>query len=135
MQSKMLMTGVVIFGASVLLVLVLLATHGGANKSRQFEVLGDLLSGRHGSVMRALLVVAMGGLAVGAMISFSAVGRSDAARRKYCQETCVQRGFTQGTLGLSAGRDASGRSYKVCRCSGGPEKELELDPSTFPESE
>jgi hypothetical protein len=107
--------------------------NGGANKSRQFEVLGDLLSGRHGALLRGLLVAALGGLVVGALIAFSAVGSIDAARRKQCQDTCVERGFKQGTMGLSASPDASGRPYKVCKCTGGPDKDQEIDPGKLPD--
>jgi hypothetical protein len=74
-MSKKLMVGASIFGASMLLVLVLLFASGGASKSRQFEVLGDLISGRHGGPSQVLLFAALLGIVVGAATCFSAVGR------------------------------------------------------------
>lgn len=133
MPNKLFLIGGAIFGASVLLVLVLLVTNGGANKSRQFEVIGDLLAGRQGPLVRGLLFAAFAGIAIGAITLFTAVGRNDEARRKQCNDTCVAKGFKQGALGLSAGRDASGRPYKVCRCTGGSEKDQEIDPGPLPE--
>lgn len=133
MPNKMLMTGVVLFGGSVLLVLTLLVTHGGAQKSQQFEVLGRLLQGGHGALMRALLITAFVGLGLGAALSFTAIQRADARQRQQCHAACVQRGFAKGVMGLSAGRDASGRSYKVCKCSGNLATESEIDPQTLSE--
>jgi hypothetical protein len=65
----------------VLLVLGLLFASGGASKSRQFAVLGDLLSGRQGGLSQGLLIAALLGIVIGAVITFTAVGRRDAARR------------------------------------------------------
>lgn len=127
MPSPMLLIGVAIFGASVFTVLALLVAHGGANKMRQFAVLGELLSGRHGARMRGLLIAALAGLVVGALTSFAAVAISDAAQLRQCQKICVERGFEKGTIGLSARPGASGRHYKVCRCTGGSEQDQEID--------
>ena len=127
MPSKLLMTGTLIFGAGVLLVLVLLVTHGGANKAKQFEVLAQLLAGQHGAWARGLLIAGFSSFALGAMVAFSAVSRSDAQQLKQCKASCLQRGFAQGGFGLSEGRDASGRPYRVCRCSGNHDKDLEIE--------
>ena len=133
MPNKMLLIGGAIFGASVLLVLVLLVTSGGGNKSRQFAVLGELLSGSHGAASRGLLIAAFVGIAIGALTCFGAVGKGDAARRQRCQDSCAERGYKSGKLGLSESRDANGRPNKVCRCSGGSETDLEIDPEKLSE--
>jgi len=132
MQNKMLMVGATIFGISVLLMLILLFSQGGAAKSRQIGVLGDLLSGRLGGGLQAAAIVALVGSGLGALICFGAVGRADGGRRQACQNACAERGYQKGRLGLSESRDAAGRPLKVCRCSGGPEKDIELDPTTLP---
>jgi hypothetical protein len=131
-MPKMLMVGAGIFGASVLLVMILLFTSGGASKSRQFEVLGELMSGRHGALSRLLLIAALGGLVVGALTCFSAVGKGDAGKRQGCQNACIERGYKKGVLGLSASRNSSGKSYQVCHCRDGAEKDIELDVDTLP---
>jgi hypothetical protein len=133
MPSAMLLIGVAIFGASVFLILGLLVAHGGANKMRQFAVLGDLLAGRHGARMRGLLIGAFGGLVVGALTSFAAVAINDAAQAGQCQSICVERGFEKGTIGLSTRLNDRGRSYKICRCSGGGATDQEIDLSELPE--
>jgi hypothetical protein len=127
MPSTMLLIGSLIFGASVFLVLALLVIHGGANKMRQFAVLGDLLAGRHGARMRGLLIGAFAGLAVGAMISFAAVALTDAARSNQCQKICMERGFEKGTIGPSSRPGDSGRVSKICRCTGGGQADQEID--------
>lgn len=129
----MLLIGVGIFGAGVFLVLALLVTHGGANKMRQFAVLGDLLSGRHGARMRRLLILAFAGLVVGALTSFAAVALNDAALSKQCRKICVERGFEKGAIALSSRPGASGRAYKICRCSGGAEADQEIDLGDLPD--
>lgn len=82
MPRKMILIGGAIFGASVLLVLILLMANGGANKSAQFTVLGELVSGVHGAAMRVLIFAAVAGVLIGAVTAFSGVSRNDAARRK-----------------------------------------------------
>jgi hypothetical protein len=116
--------------------MIALFSSGGASKSRQFEVLGELLAGKHGAVRRLMLLLALGAIGVGALTCFTAVGRMDAARRKQCQATCVERGYKKGLMGLSSGTDASNKRYKVCRCSEGPDnKELEIDTNQLPDTE
>lgn len=133
MLSPMLLIGVGIFGASVFLVLGLLVAHGGANKMRQFAVLGDLFAGRHGVRMRGLLIGAFGGLVVGALTCFAAVAINDAAQARQCQSICVARGYEKGTISLSTRLNDRGRSYKICRCSGGTQAEQEIDLSELPD--
>lgn len=131
MQNKMLLVGATVFGIGVLLMLSLLFSSGGAAKSRQIGVLGELFSGRLGGTLQALSFAALGAIAVGALICFGAAGRGDGDRRKACQNACAERGYEKGRLGLSESRDAAGRPLKVCRCSGGPEKDIEIDPATL----
>lgn len=128
-MPKMLLIGASIFGAGVFLVLILLVANGGANKMRQFAVLGDLLAGRHGGLNRVLLIGALFAIGIGALTSFGAVGGSGANLRKKCQETCTERGFKKATLGLSNDRDSQGRPLKVCKCSEGSDKDLEIKQS------
>jgi hypothetical protein len=83
--STLLIIGAALFFAGGLIFLVLLFASGGAARSRQFEVLGQLWSGRHGPRRRRLLRLAFGLIGSGAVTCFAAV----AARR--CPARCALR--------------------------------------------
>jgi len=133
--SKLLIVGVVTFGVSVLTTLALLFANGGTNKSRQFAVLSDIFSGRCGIRTRVTLVAAMCGLAVGAIVSYTAVAISDGAQIHRCQAACVSIGFDAGRIRLSQDTSATRSKLKVCGCFSQQGNQTEIDLALLPSEE
>lgn len=125
MPSKLLLISALTFGIGVMLVLSLLFSSGGGDKAKQFAVLGELASGRHGIIKRNLLIVGVVAIAIGSCSSFISVAVGDARLRERCQQSCSAKGYTQGTIGLSANKTS--RAHKVCRCTGEGLEALELE--------
>ena len=125
MPSKLLLVSALTFGTGVMLVLSLLLSSGGSDKAKQFADLGELVSGRHGTVKRNLLIAGFLAIAVGSCSSFISVAVGDAQVRQLCQQNCRMQGYAEGTIGLSA---TSARTpHKVCRCAGNNAQPLELE--------
>lgn len=125
MPSKLLLVSALTFGTGVMLVLSLLLSSGGSDKAKQFAVLGELASGRHGLVKRNLLLAGVLAIAMGSCSSFISVAVGDAQLRELCQQNCSVQGYAEGTIGLSA---TSARTpHKVCRCAGAGMQVLELE--------
>lgn len=98
---------------------------GGAAKSRQFAVIGQLLRGEHGRSKRGLTLVALCCLGLGTCGTFAGVASMDAARAERCVERCRAEGHLEGRIGPSVDRDPETR-FVACTCVGGQDESLEL---------
>jgi hypothetical protein len=103
------------FGGGAIFIGLLFAS-GGAQRSRQFAVLGQLWSGALGARRRRLLWLALGLIGTGAAACFAGVAAMDAERARRCHEYCVAAGYAEGRIGASAERDRS-RRFVACLCS------------------
>ena len=123
--------GAVLFLAGAMTFLVLLFSSGGAQRSRQFAVLGQLRSGALGTARRRLLMVSIGLIGTGAVACFAGVGAMDAARAARCHEYCVARDFSNGSIGPSVDRSTAGR-FVACTCTAPDQPTLELRADAIP---
>jgi len=120
--------GVCMFFTGVLSVLLLLSANGGWDKSRQFAVLGQLLSGKLGALRRTLSRTALLLTFMGAVLCFAGVGQMDARRAQRCHDHCIAAAYLKGTIGPSVDRTSS-RRFVACACTapGKPPLELRAD--------
>lgn len=98
--------------------LVVLFSHGGAPKSQQFRVIGELMSGRRGQQSRVATLVALAAIGLGSCLSFAGIAASDAERAQRCAARCKADGFSEGRIGPSVERDPK-RRFVACTCTGG----------------
>ncbi len=108
----------------MLVVLGLLFSSGGVAKSRQLDVLSQLISGRHGAGKRVWLLVAMMMVVFGTCGAFAGVAMDDARQGEACTQTCTGRGYASGTIRGSVERDPPGSkrsAFRACVCVDGPE--------------
>lgn len=90
---------------------------GGAAKSRQFQVIGEVLRGRHGAGRRLTMLSGLALVAVGTLTLFAGVAQSDAGRAARCQTYCVQQGYTHSAIGPGdATPPGGGRSARFVAC-------------------
>jgi len=120
-----MLVGVALFFAGSFGVMALLFASGGAQKSRQFEVLGQLWSGKLGSTRRVLVRASLLLIGAGAMGCFAGVAGMDAARAEGCHARCVAAGYVGGKIGPSIERSKSGR-FVACVCTAPDKLALEL---------
>ncbi len=118
-------TGILIFFVGCAIFMILLFSSGGASKSRQFEVLRALWSGGHGPRKRAVLLLSLGLVGMGAITCFSGVAVMDAARAQRCEAVCQARGYASGTIGASIDREPATR-FVACTCTAADRAPLEL---------
>ena len=108
----------------MLAVIVVLFSSGGVAKARQLDVLGQVLSGRHGVGKRIGLVVAMMMIVFWACGAFAGVALDDARQGEACTRTCTERGYAGGTVRGSEQRDPPGSkrsAFRACVCVDGPD--------------
>ena len=93
---------------------------GGASKSRQFQVIGEVLGGRHGPGRRRAMLVGLVMTVLGTCTTFAGVTAQDAGRRQRCQSYCLQQGYTRGEIGPSDATAAGGGrrvAFVACTCT------------------
>ncbi len=93
---------------------------GGVAKSKQFQVIGEVMSGRQGSGRRLAMTAGLGLLGLGVLTTFAGVSARDAGRGERCQAYCVQQGYTQSALGPAEETPAGGGrpvSFFACTCT------------------
>jgi|GEM_PF-5530891 len=117
--------GVGLFFVGTLSVFALMFANGGAQKSRQFAVLGQLWSGNFGTLQSRLIRLSLLLVGVGAMTCFAGVGRMDADRAERCQQTCLSAGYSAGQIGPSVERRKNAR-FVACICTAPDKAVLEL---------
>jgi hypothetical protein len=120
-----MLVGAALFFIGGGLFMAVLFSSGGAQKSKQFQVLGDVFAGRAGPRKRGLGCLALVLVVVGSCSLFGGVAAKDRARAERCQTRCVAEGFTEGRIGPSVDREPATR-FVACTCRGGREGDLEL---------
>lgn len=126
----LLTIGTTLFFGGGLIFLALLFSSGGAARSRQFEVLGHLWSGRMGSRRRGQLLLSLGLIGTGVITCFSGVAAMDAERAARCRDVCVAAGYATGRIGPSVDRTPKGR-FVACTCPADDKPALELRADTL----
>lgn len=124
-MSPILVVGLALFFLGGLTFMGVLFGSGGATKSRQLTVLGQLLRGERGGGRRVITWIALGCLGLGMCTSFAGVASMDAARADRCVERCGAAGYAEGRIGPSLDRDPQTR-FVACTCTGGDGEPLEL---------
>jgi len=124
-MPPLMLFGIALFFSGVALFMVLLFSSGGANRSKQFGVIADLLGGRRGVGKRRLIIAAMILIGLGACGTFAGVAAMDARRAGHCQDYCVAAGYERGKIGPSIERSKE-RRFVACTCDGGKSEPLEL---------
>jgi hypothetical protein len=95
-----------------------LFSSGGAAKSRQFQVIGEVLGGRHGGGRRLAMLLGLALCAAGTLTTFAGVAQKDAGRADRCQAYCVQQGYTSSAIGPGEETPAGGgRSVRFVACT------------------
>lgn len=92
---------------------------GGVSKSRQFQVIGEVMGGRHGPGRRRAMLVGLVMLVLGTCTSFAGVAAHDAGRAQRCQAYCLQQGYTRSAIGPSDATADRGRrvAFVACTCT------------------
>ncbi len=108
--------GAAFFLVGGLIFLTLLFASGGANRSRQLVVLGQLMSGSQGRVKQISICMALLLVGTGATFCFAGVALMDAQRATRCADYCLARGFAAGKIGPSVDRNARSR-FVACTCT------------------
>tara|TARA_R110002096_G_scaffold143328_5_gene299418 strand:+ start:70946 stop:71335 length:390 start_codon:yes stop_codon:yes gene_type:complete len=117
--------GAALFFAGGLVFAGLLFASGGTQRSRQFEVLGQLFGGRLGQRKRALAVGSLVIAGAGAITCFAAIALMDGARAERCRDYCTNSDFVDGTIGPSLDRSKAGR-FVACTCTAPDKPPLEV---------
>ena len=92
---------------------------GGASKSMQFQVIGEVLGGWHGLGRRRTMLVGLFMVVLGTCTTFAGVTAHDAGRRQRCQSYCLQQGYTRGEIGPTDATPAGGDrrvAFVACTC-------------------
>jgi hypothetical protein len=90
----------------------------------------DMASGKAGGRSKVLLTVAIALMFFGSCGAFVGVAASDSGRRKACQRSCTERGYTEGKITASSKplppeeRRIQG---PICRCAGGAHDPVEIE--------
>lgn len=93
---------------------------GGASKSKQFEVIGDVMGGKHGAGRRLAMIVGLVMTVLGTCTTFAGVSARDAGRGDRCQAYCTQQGYTHSALGPAEETPPGGGravTYFACMCT------------------
>ena len=124
----MFVLGTLLFFAGTITIMGVMFAHGGVQKSKQFEVVGKVASGRAGRGARIAFFVGLASAIVGACSLFAGVAANDRARAKKCVATCRERGYADGKIRASTAVDPKKRTaFVACACErGGPPDPLEL---------
>lgn len=95
-----------------------LFSSGGAAKSEQFRVMGEVMSGRRGVGRKRVMTAGLLLCALGALTLFAGVAAHDAGRGERCRTWCTRQGYPRSVLRRVEEPVASGRSvvYFGCVC-------------------
>lgn len=127
-----MMVGGGLFFVGGLLVFALLASNGGLARRAQLAVLGQLMLGRRGAAKRAALLGGLAGLGIGAMLTFSGVAATDAARADACHRRCESQGYASSRIGPNAARTEDRATWWVaCICEAPDRATLEIPAKTL----
>lgn len=121
-MHPLMLVGIGLFFAGTATMMAALFSNGGANKSQQLRVFGELWRGTHGPRWQRASRIAVAAIVVGALITFAGVGASDAARTRRCVEHCTSQEWTKGTIGPSTLKRTghpNAAAFVACRCAGG----------------
>ncbi len=125
--SPLMIAGAVLFALGGLLFAVVLFGNGGVRKSAQFRVMGELSRGVHGRGARLMFFGSFPLLLAGACLLFAAVGASDRARAKRCEDRCVATGYESSRIGPNSDRtDDHATWFVACICEGGGQAPVEF---------
>lgn len=109
---------------------------GGAAKSKQFAVVGEVMAGQHGKARRAAFLVGLVLTVFGTCGAFAGVAAGDAQRKQACERVCTGRGYAQAEIRGSTERNPPGsgkHAFVACACSAGPDPDpLELRADDLP---
>lgn len=96
-----------------------LFSSGGASKSQQFRVLGELWRGQHGAGKRRVAKFGLLAAIVGMSMVLAGVAAHDAERARRCRARCEAAGM-QGKIGPSSQRHPTGpgAAFVACVCEG-----------------
>lgn len=131
--SPLFIVGGALFFVGAILFATQLFRNGGWAKSRQFQVMGELFRGAHGSAARIAVLVSFVMMPIGACLLFGGVAASDAERRNRCEARCSAEGYASGRIGPNSERDSDDRTtwFVACICEGGPGVNLEIDANSL----
>lgn len=119
--------GVALFFVGFLLFAGVLFSHGGVARSRQFRVMGELFSGKHGNGARLLFASSFLVLVAGACLLFAGVAASDGARAERCESHCHATGYERARIGPNSDRtDDRATWWVACICEGGTDTPSEV---------
>ncbi|MDP3221236.1 MAG: hypothetical protein Q8S73_44545 [Deltaproteobacteria bacterium] len=92
---------------------------GGASKSKQFQVIGEVLGGRHGPGRKRAMLLGLVMTVLGTCTTFAGVTAHDARRAPRCQAYCLQQGYTRSEIGPSDATADGGRrvAFVACTCT------------------
>jgi hypothetical protein len=123
-HGPLFMLGILLFFAGGLTAMTVIFGNGGFAKSKQFQVLGQVLSGSAGRGARRALLIGLCLTALGMCTTFAGVASSDARRAQRCTQTCHELGYKEGLIRGSEATQAdhpNRHAFVACRCNYGPQ--------------
>lgn len=122
-HGPLFQVGIAFFFLGMLTIMGIVFTKGGAQKSKQFRVIGEIASGRLGRGARIALLAGFASVLAGMCATFAGVAESDRARAKKCVATCRARGYAEGKIqAFTAPQPNAAKRTPVpaCACMRGP---------------
>lgn len=122
-HGPVFVVGIGFFFVGMLTIMAVVFANGGAQKSKQFQVIGEIASGKLGRRARRALFVGFASALVGMCATFAGVAGSDRARAKKCVATCQARGYADGKIQASTAtqpNDVKRAAFVACACTRGP---------------
>lgn len=122
-HGPVFVVGIWFFFLGVITIMTVMFANGGAQKSKQFRVIGEIASGKLGRGARIALFVGFASALVGMCTTFAGVAQSDRARAKKCAATCKTRGYENGRIRASTAtqpNNANRAAFVACACTRGP---------------
>lgn len=119
-MNSILAVGVTMAFAGFALFAGTLFRGGGAARSEQFRVLGEVLRGAQGPGPRRAMIAGLILCVVGAFTAFAGIAAHDAGRGARCQSYCLQHGYSQSALGPATEVSPDGGrgvTYFACTCT------------------
>ena|SRR5688572_30787182 len=115
--------GIGFFFLGMITIMAVTFANGGAQKSQQFRVIGEIASGKLGRGARIALFVGFASALVGMCTTFAGVAQGDRARAQKCVATCKTRGYENGKIRASTAthpNNAKRAAFVACACTRGP---------------
>ncbi len=128
-----MIAGAALFFGGMLTFMAVTFGSGGWSKSRQFRVIGEVMSGKHGRRRKRAATGALIALGVSVVLLVVGISLKDRARAERCRTQCLAAGYQRGTIGPSAAQQpGTGKAgFLACTCTAAGKSPLEWRADTL----